>query len=302
MAEGKNKETVVALGYFDGIHKGHRAVLTKALSLAEEMKLKAVVLLFDEHPRRVLRTAAAPMLTDDEMKRELLEEMGIEAVDFNFRETMNYSPGQFAQKILVEGLNAGAVVCGYDYRYGKNASGNSETLKRDLESLGVRVISIEGVRQGDEIISASKIRELISQGEVLRANEMLGRPFTYNRVVERGDAIGRRLGFPTINQSFPEDFIVPKYGVYASVVRFENKVYPGVTNIGTRPTVNGSAVRSETCILGFSGDLYGKRVRVSLLKFLRPEMKFQSLAELSEAIGRDMEKAKTVYNEVMKNG
>lgn len=297
----KKEATAVALGYFDGIHKGHRAVLQKTLDIAKEKGLTPAVLVFSEHPRKILTGKVPPMLTDEKMKEKLLREMGFELVSFNFKESMNMTPKEFAKKILTDKLSAGAVVCGYDYRYGKNGEGNARTLRCDLEAQGIEVISLEGIKQGEDIISASKIRELISQGEVKRANEMLGRVFSYDRVVERGDALGRRLGFPTINQSFPEDFIVPRYGVYASVTRLDEKYYPSVTNIGVRPTVGGSRVRSETCILGFSGDLYGKNAEVGLLCFLRGEKKFASLEELAAAVKGDMEKARLVYDEAVKN-
>ncbi len=297
----EKRATAVALGYFDGIHKGHRAVLQKTLDIAKERGMTPAVLVFSEHPRKILTGTVPPMLTDEKMKEKLLREMGFELVSFNFKESMNMTPEEFAKTILVDKLSAGAVVCGYDYRYGKKGEGNAQTLRRDLEAQGIEVISLEGIKQGEDIISASKIRELISQGDVRHANEMLGRVFSYDRVVERGDALGRRLGFPTINQSFPEDFIVPKYGVYASVTRLDEKYYPSVTNIGVRPTVGGSAVRSETCILGFSGDLYGKNAEVGLLCFLRGEKKFASLEELSAAVKRDMENARLVYNEAAKN-
>ncbi|MBQ8503369.1 MAG: bifunctional riboflavin kinase/FAD synthetase [Clostridia bacterium] len=288
--------TAVALGYFDGIHKGHKAVLQKALDVAKEKGLTPAVLIFSEHPKKVLKGTVPPMLTDEEMKSRLLREMGFTLFEFDFRKNMDMEPYDFAHKILIDELGARAVVCGYDYRYGKKGCGSAETLRLDLEGEGVEVFSLEGIKQGEDIISASKIRQLISGGDMLRANEMLGRVFSYNRIVERGDALGRKLGFPTINQSFPEDFILPKFGVYASVTRLGEKEYPSVTNIGVRPTVGGTAVRSETCILGFSGDLYGKNAEVGLLSFLRGEMKFTSLEELSAAVKKDMEKARLVYN------
>ena len=295
------KGTAVALGYFDGIHIGHRAVLEKTLSIAQEKGLEPVVLVFDEHPKKVLCGKVPPMLTDEAMKSRLLGEMGFTLASFPFRESMNLQGSEFVSEVLIKRLGAKAVVCGYDYRYGKNGSGNAGTLKNDLATYGVEVVSIGEITQGGETVSASRIRELITDGNVDRANEMLGRVFSYDRVVERGDALGRRLGFPTINQTFPEDFILPRYGVYASVTTLDSRAYPSVTNIGVRPTVGGTAVRSETCILGFSGDLYGKNAQVGLLRFLRDEMKFASLEELSKTVKNDMEQARIVYNEVMKS-
>ncbi len=297
-----SKGTVVVLGYFDGVHKGHKAVLEKALSVAKEKNLAPKVLIFSTHPKKVLTGNMPPMLTDNETKAKLLREMGFELISFDFEKNMNMSAEDFAKDFLSKKLSAKAVVCGYDYRYGKNGAGTPQKLKEDLKEENIQVYSVDGVKLGEDIVSSSKIRQLIIDGDIKRANEMLGRVFSYDRVVERGDALGRKLGFPTINQSFQKDFIVPKFGVYASVVNLGGKNYPGVTNIGVRPTVDGENLKSETCILGFSGDLYGKYANVGLLEFLRGEKKFSSVEELSIAVKKDMEKARTVYNEVMKNG
>lgn len=297
-----NKGRALALGYFDGVHLGHKAVLNEALALSKEHDLAPAVLLFSTHPKKLIKGEAPKKITDDETKARLLRELGFELIPFDFQSGMNMSPESFARDYIAFTLSAKAVVCGYDYRYGKGGKGTPESLKRDLESLGVEVRCVSEVDLGEEIVSSSKIRQLISSGDIDRANAMLGRVFSYDTVVERGDALGRKLGFPTINQSFPRDFIVPLFGVYASEVYYDGKRYPGVTNIGVRPTVDGEHLKSETCILGFSGDLYGKRVQVGLLKFLRREMKFSSLDELSSTVKRDMEKARSVYNEVIKNG
>lgn len=297
----KEKGTAVALGYFDGIHLGHQAVLNKALSMAKERDLIPVVMLFDIHPRKLLTGKVPPMLLTEERKRKLLGEMGFRVIDFDFRHSMNFTPGEFEEKILIDNLGAKVVVCGYDYHYGKGGKGSPETLKEDLEKKNIEVLSLAPVYLGDETVSSTMIRRLIAEGRMKRANEMLGDYFTYDFKVQRGDRIGRSLGFPTINQHFPEDFIVPKYGVYASMVNVEDKVYSSVTNIGVRPTVNGTDMRSETCIFDFAGDLYGKYVEVSLIEFLREEKKFGSLGELKEAVDRDIKRAKEVYREVTEN-
>lgn len=294
----KEKGSSVALGYFDGLHKGHQAVLGKALEKAAEKGLTPVVMLFDIHPRKLLTGKVPPMLLSEERKRKLLEKMGFEVVDFNFHEAMNYSNEEFEQKILIEKLNAKVVVCGYDYRYGKGGKGNAETLKTEMRASDTEVYSLDPVYLGADTVSSTKIRHLISEGEIEKANEMLGVFFTYDFEVRRGDGIGRKLGFPTINQYFPEDFIVPRYGVYASMTRIDGKEYSSVTNVGIRPTVGGDSMRSETCIFDFSGDLYGKIVEVSLIKFLRKEKKFDSLEQLQRAIDKDIENSKAVYKEV----
>ena len=298
----KNQGTAVALGYFDGIHLGHQAVLNTALSYAKKEKLVPVVMLFDIHPRKLISGVIPPMLTSEEKKRQCLTEMGFTVVDFNFREAMNYSPDEFIEKILIDALNARVVSCGFDYHYGKGGKGNAKTLHDELKKRGIKAFSKEPILLGSEVISSTSIRALISEGEIEKANTMLGTCFSYDFTVKKGDGLGRVLGFPTINQFFPQDFIVPKYGVYASKVQLDGKWYPAVTNVGVRPTVTKASMRSETCILDFSGDLYGKNVEVSLIKFIREEKKFPDLDALSAQIEKDIIKARNIYNEVVKNG
>lgn len=300
--EIKEKGTAVALGYFDGIHIGHKEVLNKALSVAEENGLIPVVVLFDIHPRKLLSGKIPPMLTSEESKREILSEMGFRVFDFNFREGMNYSPDEFVEKILVDKLNAGAVSCGFDYHYGKGGEGNCETLREELATRGIGFYSARPVALDGDIVSSTKIRKLIGEGEIEKANAMLGGYFSYDFTVKKGDGRGRVMGFPTINQFFPEDFIVPKFGVYMSLTKLEGKTYLSVTNVGIRPTVSEDGARSETCILDFSGDLYGKKVQVQLVKYLRNEIKFPDIAALTEAIGKDIECARKAYKEVKING
>ena len=294
----KEKGTAVALGYFDGIHIGHREVLDKALSVAEEKGLVPVVMLFDIHPRKLVSGSIPPMLTSEEDKREILTEMGFTVFDFDFHKGMNYSPNEFIEKILVETLNAKAVSCGFDYHYGKGGKGNADTMREELGKRNIEFFSASPVVLGEDIVSSTEIRKCISQGDIEKANAMLGEYFSYDFEVVRGDGIGRTIGFPTINQFFPEDFIVPKYGVYASMAKIDGKTYPAVTNVGIRPTVAENGMRSETCILDFSGDLYGKKVQVKLIKYLRDEIKFPDLEALKRAIGKDIENARNIYNEV----
>lgn len=277
-------------------------MLQKALSFAEKNDLVPVVLLFDIHPRKLVSGNVPPMLMSEEKKREKLIAMGFSVVDFDFRKGMNYTPEEFAEKVLVERLNVKAVSCGYDYRYGKGGKGNADTLKEYFAPMGVRVFTQLPVISDDEAISSTKIRELIMSGKIERANELLGDFFSYDLVVRHGDGIGHTLGFPTINQFFPEDFIVPCFGVYASRVKLGDKYYPAVTNVGVRPTVTGDSMRSETCIIGFEGDLYGKRVEVSLLGYIRGEIKFPDLEELKKQVEKDKITALKIYSEVIENG
>lgn len=295
--EEREKGTAVALGYFDGIHIGHRAVLKKALDAAKEKNLIPTVMLFDIHPRKLVSGTVPPMLMSEEQKRDALIEMGFRVVDFNFKESVNLSYTEFSENILLSTLNAKFVSCGYDYRYGKGGKGNADTLKETLSKKNVEVFTVPAVELMGEVVSSTKIRQLIASGEIEMANRMLGKEFSYHILVEKGDGIGHTIGTPTINQYFPEDFIVPKYGVYASRVKIEGEFYPSVTNVGIRPTVGGTSLRSETCIFDFSENLYGKKIEVFLIKYLREEKKFSSIDELKTAIENDIANARKVYTD-----
>lgn len=298
----KKQGTAVALGYFDGIHLGHQAVLNTALRFAKKENLVPVIMLFDVHPRKVILGKTPPMLMSNKKKVELLEEMGFTVVPYNFRETVNFTPNEFIEKILISGLNAKVVSCGFDYHYGKGGQGNAETLHEELERRGIKAIAEDPILLFGEKVSSTAIRQYIANGEIDKANAMLGGCFSYDFTVKKGDGLGRVLGFPTINQYFPEDHVVPRYGVYASRVMVDKKLYPAVTNVGIRPTVSAESLRSETCILDFSGDLYGKNVEVFLVEYLRQEIKFSSLEELSRQIEKDIEKARDIYKEAKVNG
>lgn len=293
-------DCLLALGNFDGIHKGHRAVLEKALFEAEKRGLVPAVLLFDEHPKKVLFGEAPPSLITESDKREQLSKMGFSLVTVSFEKIRNLSAAEFLTKIYCS-LNVRAISCGYNYRFGKNAEGDTAVLKTECEKLGITLfVAPQQIFEG-EPISSTRIRTALQNGEVKRANAMLGREFSYCIEVVSGDRRGRLLGFPTINQFFPPNFVKLRKGVYASKVRLSHKWYPAVTNIGTRPTVDGESFRSETCILGFSGDLYGAEVEVFLLDFLRDETKFASLEELTNAISRDAKKARKMYEATEEN-
>lgn len=298
----KKQGTAVALGYFDGIHLGHQAVLNTALRFAKKENLVPVIMLFDVHPRKLILGKTPPMLISKKKKIEVLEEVGFTVVPYNFSETVNFTPNEFIEKILISELNAKVVSCGFDYHYGKDGQGNAETLHEELERRGIKAIAEDPILLFGEKVSSTAIRQYIANGEIDKANAMLGGCFSYDFTVRKGDGLGRVLGFPTINQYFPADHVVPKYGVYASRVMVDKKIYPAVTNVGIRPTVSAKSLRSETCILDFSGDLYGKNVEVFLVRYLRDEIKFSSLEELSRQIEKDIEKARDIYKEVDANG
>lgn len=288
--------TALALGSFDGLHVGHMSVLNKTLEVAEKMGLIPMVLLFNEHPKKILCGSAPDSIMTQNSQDEKLKEMGFRIVRVDFSAICKLSPYQFLLKIYCK-LNARAVCCGFNYKYGENAAGNVTCLENDCKKLGIAIYVQPEVNYLDEPVSSTRIRQAISAGDITAANDMLGREFSYKLEVVSGDQRGRKLGFPTINQFFPSGLIVAKYGVYASKVCLGGRWYPAVTNIGIRPTFNTKTPRSETCILGFSGDLYGQEIEVFLVKYMREEKKCANLTELSKTIRADAEKAVVILSD-----
>jgi riboflavin kinase/FMN adenylyltransferase len=209
----------------------------------------------------------------------------------DFSEICNLSPEAFVDEILVKKYNAKALACGFNYRFGKNASGDAETLKRLCAEREIKVTVVEEIDYDEKPISSTRIRKAISDGDMKSAKTMLGRYFSYDFEVFHGDERGRVLGSPTINQFFTHDFQVPEFGVYASFTDVDGEIYPSVTNVGVRPTIGNSEKRSETNIIGYNGDLYGQYPRVFLVEKIRGEKAFGSLDELRESIFADREKA-----------
>ncbi len=281
----KTDGAFVALGTFDGLHIGHKAVINSETTEYENK----LALMFREHPLVLLKGENPGKLITTE--KEILYSWGITPEYIEFKEVYEDSPESFVDDILIGKYNAKSLACGFNYRFGKNAEGDVNTLKKLCFEREIKLTVVEEIQYKNEAVSSTRIRKALSKGDIKSANEMLGRPFSYNFQVLHGDERGRILGSPTINQFFPENFCVPEYGVYASFTVIDGKKYPSVTNIGIRPTIGNSEKRSETNIIGFEGDLYGKYPEVFIIEKLRGEMKFNSLDELSHQIAEDREKS-----------
>lgn len=282
------KKYAIALGFFDGLHKAHKRVLSEAVKKVSSGYTPAV-LLFDEHPRNVISGKKIPFLLQSGIRDAKLREMGLETLFVSFSEIKDMTPEEFVSEILVKRFSAGAVVCGFNYAFGKNASGTPEALKRLCMLHEISVTVVDDVTWEGEDISSTRIRKAVSEGKMEEAAALSGFPFTYESEIFTGDRRGRLLGAPTVNQFLPAELIVPRFGVYASRVYAEGKEYIGVTNIGSRPTFDGESVRSETYILDFSGDLYGRAVRIELYKFIRDEKKFPDGDALKAQIALDVQ-------------
>ncbi len=277
----------VALGTFDGLHIGHKAVIT-----AEKTEYqRKIVLMFNEHPLVRLKGKNPGELITQEKSRAILEEWGVTPEYIDFSEICELSPEDFVEEILVKKYNAKALACGFNYRFGKNATANANDLMRLCAEREMKITVVDAVEFHNEPVSSSRIRKAISNGDMKSVKLMLGRYFSYDFPVMHGDKRGRTLGSPTINQFFAEDFAVPEFGVYASFTTVHGKTYPSVTNIGIRPTIGNSEKRSETHIIGFEGDIYGECPEVFLVEKIRGEMQFSSLEELSNRIAKDRETA-----------
>lgn len=290
MTDSEIKKSAIALGNFDGIHTGHAAVINEAVS-QKNNGLTPYVLIFDEHPQHILSAKMPKQLLTGGSFRRIADSMGFGIIKITFDEVKDMSPEEFVKNILVDRLDACFISCGFNYRFGKNGEGNTQILSSLCKKYNIELSVTDAVSFDGAPVSSTRIRTEIEHGSIENANKMLGRPFTYDFEVVDGDKRGRTMGFPTMNQYFPDNFIVPKYGVYASQAFVDGKWYPAITNIGIRPTIGNSMPRSETHIIGFSGDLYAENVPVALLSYIREEIRFNSLDELIYRIKQDKKKA-----------
>ena len=291
--------TAVALGNFDGVHLGHAKVIGTARTFNSE--LLPSVLMFSPHPQMVLSGSAPCELITESLKKAALEKAGAKAVFYiDFNKIKDMSGDEFVEDVLKNKLKAKAVCCGYNYRFSRGGKLGITELSEICKRCSIKFKFADEVDFDGEPISSTRIRKAVEQGDMELAHAMLGRPFSYDFEVRTGDMRGRTLGSPTINQHFPDGFVVPRFGVYASQTFAQGKWYASVTNFGMRPTFGTDKPRSETYIIGFYDNLYGKHIKVGLLKYLRPEIKFSSANKLIAMISKNTEEAKKIFG-VMKD-
>ena len=283
---------VIALGFFDGVHRGHGALLRTVSRTAKKLGVTAAAFTFDRHPSTVITGHTVPMLSSVDDRIWLMRRYyGIDEVivaSFDAMQKMDWQ--DFIVEYLVRDLGCVHVVAGHDFHFGYMGKGNPERLKAKCEELGVGCDIIGKVEQDGITISSTYIRNLIAQGEMDRANEFLGHPHILTDRVEHGRRIGSSaLGFPTVNLRIHPPVIVPAHGVYATRVWYNGRYYQAVTNVGIRPTFRDSDghVTVEGFILDFDGDLYGQELRMEFFHFLRPERRFSSTQALAEEIARN---------------
>lgn len=298
----RRDKRVFALGFFDGVHRGHQALVRACCELARELDCKPSAVTFDTHPDGLVH-GKTPVLINTVMDRRLLlRQFGIGpiyTIPFD-KETMSM-PWQDFFRMLVEDFGAIGIVCGDDFRFGYRGEGDAAKLAVACEGEGIPCVVVPEQRLGDLRISSTHIRDLIDRGRMEEAVEFLGHPHVLTGVVVPGRHLGHKLGFPTANVLLPEGVVCPRHGVYACTVRIGGKQYEAVTNVGSRPTVEGHQVRTESWILDFDGDLYGEEITLSFYAFLRPEQKFGSLEELKTAVEGDACNTRDYFEKIRKN-
>ncbi|MBE6068212.1 MAG: bifunctional riboflavin kinase/FAD synthetase [Clostridium lundense] len=285
-------DTYIALGSFDGLHLGHRALVQKAMEVAKKNKGKSMIYTFKNHPLSIINKEIMPkLLMDNNMKIRVLDYIGVDYLSLiNFsREFMEISPEDFISNI-VENYNAKGIIVGFNYRFGYKNLGDITLLKKLSVKYNFKLYVINPIKQNNELISSSRIRNIISeQGDIKKANSMLYVPFSIEGKVVRGRQIGREIGFPTINLDYNKDYVIPKGGVYSTIVKYKDRFYKGVTNIGYNPTVENQKLSIETHILDFNNNIYDETIRVYFTGRIRDEKKFDSLEELACRIEKDKE-------------
>lgn len=295
----ENPPRAIALGYFDGVHRGHQALMERAVLRAQEIGGISSVFTFDHHPSSVMSGIPVPMLTARAGRADEIKRLGgVDEVIFgHFSELRTMDWRDFIHELLIGRFHAQYIISGHNNRFGYKGLGTPEGMAEECRKAGVGYDCIPDVKIDGVVVSSTYIRQLIGQGEMERATQFLGHPYTISGVVEHGRRVGTRtLGVPTVNLALPEEMALPPYGVYAARVVVGQNSYLAATNIGVKPTfVDGGGPTIEPHLLDFDGDLYGKFIHVELHKFLRPEKAFDSVEQLKAAIAENVHQTREFF-------
>lgn len=289
-------KTIYALGFFDGVHLGHQALLAQCRRMADDLGCQAGVVTFLGHPDTLVSGVTPPLINTPQDRERLLKQYGMDtivALPFD-RELMSMAYEDFFW-MLVGRFGAAGLVCGHDFRFGAGGRGNAQMLSALCREAGIPCGVIAPQKVEGITVSSTYIRTLIARGEMGRAAEFLGHPHVFTGTVVSGKGLGRTLGVPTANLLVPEGVQIPGFGVYICRAWIDGAGYPAVTNVGVRPTVSGQNVTVEPWILDFAGDLYGKELTLEFHQFLRPERKFPSLEELRLEIQKNREQTRKYF-------
>ena len=291
-------ETAVTVGVFDGVHVGHRRVISDLIGVAGSSGLSPTMVTFDPHPLAILAPERAPkMLTSITQRLDQFRQLGIEIAGvLDFPDIREMFPGQFCEEVLVRAVRARRVVVGEDFRFGRNREGDSALLASEGARLGFEVSVVDMFGYLDGVVSSTRIRQLVAAGQVEEAAALLGRPYELAGQVIEGDKRGHTIGFPTANIAVPIDRLVPGRGVYAGIATVGEEAYHAAINVGTRPTFDGQGITVEVHLLDFAGDLYGRSLAASFQARLRGELRFDGIDGLTAQIRRDVERAREVLN------
>lgn len=290
----------VTIGNFDGVHFGHQQLFATVVERAKKNNGTSVAITFNPHPLQVLLPGGIKLISNCEQKAELIEAAGIDVlivIPFT-REFAKTTADIFVQDFLIDTLHIKELVVGYDYAFGKGRSGNIEFLKQQGKRSGFPVTVVDALYAKEQLVSSTRIRELVKNGEMAAARELLGRNYQIRGTVQVGKQRGGKLiGFPTANLKFNEEDLVPHHGVYVVQVIYGGRCYGGVLNIGYNPTFGEELLVAETHIFDFNEDIYGQPIRINLLKFLRGEVKFDGVRQLTAQIADDVTRAKKILRE-----
>ena len=290
---------VLALGNFDGLHRGHTKIIERLRRVASERAATSVVMTFDPHPPRIVRPDKAPPLLMTKAQRlDALQRAGVDgvAVVRFTHELSQWDPETFVRTVLVEWMRVSEVWVGANFLFGRDRAGNFSLLRSLGARYGFRSEKIDPVRYKEFVVSSTRIRRLIAEGRVDEAGALLGHPYAVEGEIVAGDGRGRGLGFPTANLATANE-LLPPHGVYATTVRLDGVIYPSVTNIGLRPTFSGDGqVVVETHLLGVDEDLYGRSVSLGFVQRVRDERRFDSVDQLTAQIASDVQKVRTLFD------
>ena len=281
------KRLAVALGFFDGVHLGHRKLLKELKDESERLGLTPCVFSFANGLSRTKKVKTILYQLDD--KTRIFEDVGISKVIYaSFESISHLTPEEFVNEVLIKDFGVELCVAGYNFRFGKGALGNADTLAQIMNDSGRRAIIMDEETANGHKLSSTHIRELLNAKKIEKANELLGSPYFIKGIVEKGLGLGSSFGFPTVNIPIREDSPLPT-GVYRSAVKIGDKLYTGITNVGSCPTIKEREIHAETLIADFNGSLYGEEIYIYLLEYLREERTFESVELLKQQIDHDKE-------------
>ncbi len=289
----------LTIGNFDGIHKGHEVILNKIYKEAKLTSSKTVILSFEPHPKIFFENKKNFLINSKLKKISVLKDLGIDIlIDLKFDQNLiNLSFEEFEQGILINKLNIQKLFLGNDFRYGNQRKGNIQTLKKLCQQTNIDLIEVDLINDdGNEKVSSSQIRNLISKGEITKANENLVSKFSISGIVIKGDQRGRTIGIPTANIEYPDELVAPPYGVYAVKIKILQEIFNGIVNFGIRPTFNKGFPILEAFIFDFERDIYNEEIEIVFYEKIRNEKKFNGIKELLNQVSLDITVAKKILN------